>query len=236
MDVVAIIPARGGSKEIPRKNLIDVGGQPLIVWTIQAALGANSISRVIVSTDDDEIAECARTAGADVPFLRPKELAADEIHAVHAILHALTYLEDEEGVPPQYVAMLLPTAPLRTSEDIDGCAEVLRRHPDCSAISATPLSNYLTQLRRIKDGTLEPVAGDMSINTQRQDAETLYAANGAIFMSKTEALRNRKNFHHPGAQAYIMPRERSIDIDTNFDLQLVRHLVQAGDLKNSPKL
>lgn len=229
MDMLVVIPARGGSKGIPRKNLVDLNGAPLIAWTVRAALEAKSISRVIVSTDDEEIAECARSLGAEVPFQRPAEISGDDVHAAHVVFHVLDYLKKTEKKLPEFVAMLLATAPLRTSTDIDNCAQLLKDHPECSVISACKLDRYAAQFRYLRDGVLVPMIETTTFNnTQRQDAEDIYTGNGAIFMSSVKRLRENKGFHHLGARAYIMPRERSIDIDEEFDLHLARCLMKSS--------
>src|SRR5690349_8046730 len=118
-DVLAVIPARGGSKSIPRKNLAALAGKPLIVWTIEAASASQCLTRVVVSTDDPEITAVAAAAGAEVPFVRPAELAQDETPAIEPILHAVDWLDQHEGYRPDFVMILQPTSPLRQAEDID---------------------------------------------------------------------------------------------------------------------
>lgn len=226
MDILAVIPARGGSKGIPRKNLVDFCGMPLIAWTIRAALGASSISRVVVSTEDKEIAACAESHGAEVPFMRPNDIASDDVHAVQVVLHALSELEAKENYTPEFIAMLLPTSPLKTSEDIDSCAAVLEAHPDCSAISVSELHYFAEQFRYLRNGVLEPLVKSETYTIQRQDAEPIYTANGAVFMSSVRQLQERKEFHHPGARAYVMPFERSIDINAEIDLELARYMIE----------
>jgi len=225
MDMLAVIPARGGSKGIPRKNLIDLGGKPLLAWTIQAALESKSISRVIVSTEDNEIADCAESFGAEVPFMRPMEIAGDDVHAVQVVRSTLAGLKEKENYHPQFIAMLLPTSPLKTSDDIDACAAVLKAHPDCSAISVSELHYFAEQFRHLRNGVLEPLIKAETYTIQRQDAEPVYTANGAVFMSSVACLEERKEFHHPGARAYVMPFERSIDINSETDLELARYLL-----------
>ncbi len=225
MKILAVIPARGGSRGVARKNVRTVGGKPLIAWTIEAASRASLLDRVIVSTDDPEIAETARSLGADVPFTRPADLAGDSVHASQTVLHALDVLQADEAYVPDGVALLLPTSPLRTTDDIDACLAILERHPDDAVVTVALQSRYLTQLRTIEDGFARPVVGSPTYNTQRQAADKLYAANGAVFASGVATFRAQVGFHHDRTRAHVMPVERSIDIDTPFDLELADFLL-----------
>ncbi len=131
-NIVCVIPARGGSKGIPGKNLVDLGGKRLLNWTIEAALESKVASRVIVSTDDKDIASFAREAGASVPFIRPHEIATDDIHSVHVVLHVLDWLHDTEGFTPDGIMMLLPTSPFRSFEHIRGATNLFLRGYDAT--------------------------------------------------------------------------------------------------------
>lgn len=227
-DVLAVVPARGGSKGIPRKNLADVGGRPLIAWTVAAAAAAACRPRVVVSTDDDEIAAAAREAGAEVPFRRAAELADDGIHAVHVVLDALDRLERSESYVPDATLMLLPTAPLRRGEHVDGAVELLRRHPGSTVVGVYQWAHYPTNLRYQRDGRLVPVVTADDFNVQRQDQEELYVVNGAIFGADTAVLRECRTFHTPDALAYVMSARDSVDINDAQELDLARRLLTEG--------
>ena len=212
---MAIIPARGNSKGIPRKNLAPLGGKPLISWTIAAALGAPSIERVIVSTEDPEIAAISRTAGVEVPFMRPAELAADAIHSVKVVLHTLTWLAEHDHYEPEVIVMLLPTAPFRTSEHIAAAVQEHGKHGD-PVIGVARLELYSHRLRTIRDQQLKPII-QVDPDNQRQDAKQLYYVNGCIHIASYHDLITKQTFHTAAARPYLMDSDSSLDIDTPDD-------------------
>ncbi len=221
MNAFALIPARGGSKGIPRKNIKLIGGKPLIVWTIEAALRSSLLSAVVVSTDDLEIADVARRAGAQVPFMRPAELAQDQTPGLDPVLHALNKL-------PQFDSVLLlqPTSPLRTTADIDACLQLALLHnaPSVVSVSETDTHPYWTYrvtedqaLRRFVDA--EPIA-------RRQDLPQAFALNGALYFADANWLRSSGTFVGPETLAYVMAKERSVDLDTPLDWKLAELLLK----------
>ena len=220
--IVAVIPARGGSKGILGKNLVEVGDKPMIAWSIEAALSSEAIDRLIVSTDSEDIARVARDAGAEVPFMRPSFLALDEVHAVEVVLHVLDWLRKEEGVVPEGVMMLLPTSPLRRSEDIQGAVELFRSRGAQSVVSVVDLGKYMTNLRYMRGEQLEMVDPSENRNAQRQGLEKLYSVNGSIFLARTSVLIDRGTFHVDGALGYKMDAIASIDINEPEDLFFAR--------------
>ena len=226
--VLAVIPARGGSQGIPRKNLAPLGGIPLLAWTIRAAQGSHRITRVLVSTEDDEIAALARAEGAGVPFVRPQALAKGDVHSVHTVLHALAWLKEHERYEPEIVIMLLPTSPLRTAVQIDEAVALFVQHEPPSVVSVTDLGKQLLHLRRIENGVLKPLVASGDLNIQRQDSEPLYALNGSIYVTSSARLNAQKTFHQEGAIPYRMPFRSSVDINEPFDLTLAECLLQAG--------
>ena len=219
---MAVIPARGGSKGIPRKNLCEVAGKSLLAWAVDGALAAKSVGRVLVSTEDAEIAEAARQCGAEVPFVRPPELADGAVHAVHVVFHALDWLQEHEDYVPDIVLMLLPTGIFRTAAQIDGAVELFRSRTPQSVVSVCKLDKKRPHLRIIRDGLLQPLEELETANFQRQDVENLYAGNGAIFVSSPEHLRANGSFHAPLTLPYIMSWLNSLDIDEPKDLELAR--------------
>lgn len=225
--IVAVVPARGGSRGIARKNLAQVGGRPMLAWAVRAALDSGVVDRVIVSTDDAQIAEAARRAGAEVPFMRPPALAADAVHAVHVALHALEWIGAEDGGAPEGVAMLLPTSPMRRAEDVRGAVELFDRHRAEAVIGVSDLGKYMTNLRYLQRARLVRVAPGEDPNAQRQGQSSLHAVNGAIFLARPEALRKAGTFHLPGALGYPMGPLESIDVNAPADLELARRLFQA---------
>ncbi len=219
--MLGLITARGGSKGVPRKNLCPVGGRPLIEWTIDAALKAGRLDRVVVSTDDPEIAQAARDAGGDTPFLRPAKLARDETPHIDVVLHALDWLS-ERGDEYEYVALLQPTSPLRTSEDIDEAVGLAIRRSAEAVVSVVETHDHPYLTRRMnEDGTLSEFVRCDIAYPRRQDLPAAFALNGAVFVNRPESLKSCRSFCPHGALAYVMPPERSLQIDTPWDLRLV---------------
>ena len=221
MKIIAFIPARGGSKSIPKKNLALVGGKPLIAWTIEAALHSKHLDEIIVSTDNEEIAECAQRYGAEVPFLRPQELAADTTLTIDVALHLINWYQAEHHNNPDYLLTLQPTSPFRTTQDIDNAITVaLTKEPD-AVVSVYPADPhpYLTKI--ITDnGMLSNFIQTDKEYLRRQDMPPAYALNGAIYLNKVESLINDRSFLPENTLAYVMPAERSLDIDDHWDLKI----------------
>lgn len=193
-DVLALIPARGGSKGIPRKNVIEIAGKPLIAWSIRHALDSERITRVIVSTDDDEIADVAAAWGAEVPFRRPPELAADESPDIDVMRHALTVLAEHQGFRPALVVHLRPTGPVRRVADIDAAIDLLASHPEADALrSVSPAHQSPYKMWRIlDDGTMAPlleVAGMRDCQSRpRQRLPQVYWQNGYVDVFRPRAV------------------------------------------------
>ncbi|MDA7840052.1 acylneuraminate cytidylyltransferase family protein [Luminiphilus sp.] len=224
--ILCVIPARLGSKGVPKKNLADLGGKPLIAWTIEAALGCKLIDRVIVSTESREISQVAAKYGAEVPFLRPNEIASDEVHAVHVVLHALDWLKNNEKYLPHAVMMLLPTSPLRSSGDISKAIQMFFSENENAVISVCDTGKYLTNLRYLNGGKLEYIDASATRNLQRQGLEKLYAVNGSIFLMKRRDLIKSGSFHVDGARGVVMDQYASLDINEFSDLDLGRILLE----------
>src|SRR5215510_4330966 len=147
--VLGIIPARGGSKGVRRKNIAPLAGRPMIAWTIAAALGSPSLSRVVISTEDREISEVARSLGADTPFFRPEELARDETPGIAPVLHAVRWLAKEENYTPDYVMLLQPTSPLRITEDIENAVRIAREKQCDAVVSVTEAAGHPFWMKQI---------------------------------------------------------------------------------------
>lgn len=223
--IVALILARGGSRRLPGKNVAPLGGRPLIAWTVEAARSAPSVARVIISTDDDAIAEAARAAGAEVPFRRPPVLSDDAATSEDAALHALDWLATEEG-EPEWLMLLQPTSPFRTAEDIEGAVAVSRSHADVDAVVAVSELVPATWLVRLTEGDRlerwDPAASP----------EMLYRPNGSIYLVRTAALRREGTFRPAATCGYLMPARRSLDIDMPFDLELAHALLDSASEGN----
>lgn len=220
-DITAVIPARGGSKSVHKKNTAPVGGKPLIYWTIAAALQSRMLSRVIVSTDDAEIAAVARAAGAEVPFMRPAELARDDTPGIAPILHAIDWFAQAEAYSPDAVMCLQPTSPLRTVEDIDNAIELARRSDADAVVSGVVAAQHPYWMKQTDaSGRVRPFLELETPPTRRQDLPTVYALNGALYLARRTVLIERKTWYTDRTYLYIMPEERSLDIDTPWDLHL----------------
>lgn len=219
--VLGVIPARGGSKGVVGKNLRDLAGKPLLAWTIEAAQRARLLDRVILSSEDDAIIDVARRFDCEVPFKRPPHLAEDDTPGVEPVIHAV------DSVPGfDYVVLLQPTSPLRLSSDIDAAIEACVRREVSSCVSVVALNKPLAWMRRMRpDGRLEPVLDPGTPVLRRQEAEPIYAFNGAIYVNEIETLRRTRRLVTEDTIAYVMPFERSVDIDTEADLQLCEFLL-----------
>jgi CMP-N-acetylneuraminic acid synthetase len=220
--VVGLITARGGSKGIPQKNVRPLAGKPLIAWTIEAALRSRLLERVIVSTDDEEIARTAREWGADVPFMRPVELAQDDSPHLAVIRHALGWLGSEQKTEFDYLLLLQPTSPLRSTEDIDKSI-ALAEEKDADAVVSVCLTHDHPFLSKqvTADGRLLDFVEKPPGYLARQRLPPAYSLNGAIYLVRRSVLLERDDWYTDSTFAYIMPPERSLDIDTPWDLHLV---------------
>mmetsp|Transcript_13581 Transcript_13581/g.59282 ORF Transcript_13581/g.59282 Transcript_13581/m.59282 type:complete len:691 (-) Transcript_13581:397-2469(-) len=233
--ILGLITARGGSKGIPGKNIIDLNGKPLIQYTIEAALSSKQLDRVILSTDSDEIAEVAQNCGCEVPFRRPSELAADDSSHLACIVHALNILRETECFVPDFVVILQPTSPFRKSIDIDTCINIMLTSSCDMVLSVCESSlNLSKNFYFAADGTLSPFAESTAEidYTPRQKLLKTYAENGAVYVLRTQSLLcppdnapNVGSFRSADTKGYEMPVERSLDIDNPFDLHVARLLM-----------
>lgn len=219
--VLAVIPARGGSKGIPRKNIIDLSGKPLIAWTIEAAKNSRYIDRIILSSEDEEIIKIASVLECEVPFKRPIELAQDDTPGIDPVIHALENINGYD-----YVVLLQPTSPLRKSEDIDECIMMCVNNNlhSCVSVSETDKSPYWMYTMN-ENYTLNKILSHDSSISQRQLLPKAYYLNGAVYVADIRWIIKSKKFESANTFAYVMPKERSIDIDTIFDLKLAEYLL-----------
>ena len=222
--ILAVIPARGGSKGIPNKNIIDIGGSPLIKYTIDAALNSKALTHCVVSTDSETISEIAKSYGALVPFRRPEELSNDTALSLPVIQHAVYFMEEQYAQLYDAVVMLQPTTPLRTSEDIDAALNLLFTKCADSVISVVDVEGYHPlRMKRVVDGHLiNYIDQGQEDMRPRQDLPPVYIRNGAIYAIMRDILMDKDSFVGQDSRAYIMPPERSVNIDTNRDLLLAQ--------------
>lgn len=222
MTVLAVITARGGSKGIPRKNIRNIAGKPLIAWTIEEARKSRYIDRLILSSEDREIMEVAEKWGCEVPFSRPMELAQDGTPGVEPVLHAIKTLPEKY----YYVVLLQPTSPLRKAEDIDGCIElcISRSAKSCVSVTEPDKSPYWMYTLDAQ-GKMLPVLGADKVFLRRQDLPEIYSVNGAVYVADCSWLLNNGTFILAETIAYKMPRERSVDIDLDVDFRFAEFLM-----------
>ena len=194
--VLGLIPARAGSKGIPRKNIAPVASHPLIAWSIMAAKQSKKLDRVIVSTDSKEIADVARKYDAEVPFLRPKEFARDESSSEEAAIHALGWLDENEEYIPDYLLYLQPTSPLRTAEDIDNSIQLAKDKNADAVLSVMPVNRHPYFMKTVDfEGRLRHFTKQQKPVPRRQELPPLYTLNGAIFLVRREILLKRQDWY-----------------------------------------
>ena len=218
---LAIIPARGGSKRLPRKNVLDLCGKPLIAYTIEAALKSKYIDKVIVSSDDDEILNISLNFGAET-IKRPVELASDTATTFDAIKHTIDNFEKYD-----YIVLLQPTSPLRNEKHIDEAIELLEEKQADAIVSVCEMDHSPLWSNTLpKDGNMNNFLRDEVLNKRSQDLEKYYRVNGAVYICKTDKLLENKSFFlKDNIFAYIMDRKSSIDIDEEIDFEIAKVLI-----------
>lgn len=229
-NILGLIPARGGSKGLPRKNIKPLLGKPLIAWTIEQALASKYIDKVIVSTEDEEIAEVSKKYGAKVPFMRPKELATDDSPTSDVILHALNWFQKKEE-NYDYVVLLESTSPLRETNDIDECVKLLIDNESAkSIVSISKLESAHPEFNVIideKSNFIKKIDGSTDFRfLRRQDLSNVYFFDGTIYISEAKAFFKNQTFYHNRTLAYIVPRWKSIEVDEMFDMICVEAIIK----------
>jgi len=224
--VLAIIPARGGSKGILRKNIKDLCGKPLIAWTIEESLKSKYIDRLIVSTEDKEISEISKAYGAEVPFLRPKELARDDTPGIEPLLHCISWLEDNENYCPYYICTLQCTSPFRRVKHINEALEKLlvKQGDSIIGVCKSEISPYW--MKKIENGKLTDFIKNSSKYNRRQDLPVIYRLNGALYIGKTDILLKNRSWYTDNTLPYVMSNEDSIDIDTIGDFKFAELMMK----------
>ncbi len=225
--MLVIIPARGGSKGLPGKNIKNLCGKPLIAHTIEAALKAEGIERVIVTTDSEEIAAVAREYGAEVPFLRPAALAGDNSSAVDVYLHAVDFLEKESGRSIEKFMVLLPTAPLRNSINIE---QALRQFYEQNAETLISMREAETPISWYYEMNIEGRVKNLGLDAEnavknRQVNKKYYIPNGAIYILDKKLLKEKRTYYSDNTVAYLMSAEQSVDIDCELDFKIAELLL-----------
>lgn len=221
--ILAIIPARGGSKGVPRKNIKMLAGKPLIAWTIEEAKKSKFIDMCIVSTEDQEIKSVAEKWGGNVPFMRPAELAQDETPGIEPVLHAIKMLPEYD-----FVVLLQATSPLRTVEDIDGAIAYCLDNDCESCVSVTEAEHSPYWMYRLDEQScLRPILKvEKEESYQRQKLPKVYQLNGAVYVTSVDFVEKQYRFIGDDTMGYVMPQTRSYDIDTMLDFEMVEVLMK----------
>lgn len=225
-NILGIITARGGSKGLPRKNILNILGKPLIAWTIEQALSSEYLDKVIVSTDDDEIADISKQYDVEIPFMRPKELATDTASISDAILHALRFFEDK-GVIYDYIALLEPTSPLRKKEDIDEGIAKLIENPEMDTLvtlGEVHLEHPII-VKKIQKGVVISYTGLPPIY-QRQQADKAYFPYGVLYISKVNSFYETRTFYTEKTISLSLERWQNYEIDDRIDLIVVERVMK----------
>ena len=230
MDYVALIFARSGSKGLPGKNLKVLGDKPLIGIAIECALKISRIKRVIVSTDAEEIATVSRRYGAEVPFLRPAELALDSTPEWHAWQHALNYLKDFEGSLPKSMVSLPTTSPLRSVVDVDNCINEYEKGLSDVVVTITNSHRnpYFNMVKEDASGEFVLVNKPDQIITQRQHTPTVFDLTTVCYVANSQFVLTNNGIFEGKVGAVKVPQERAIDIDTEFDFEIAQALIKSG--------
>ncbi len=235
--VLALIPARGGSKGVPRKNIRMVGGRPLIEYTIDTVLAARHLfHRAVVSTDDPEIAEVARRAGAEVPFLRPAELATDTAGSIEVVQHATRFVEEQDGLRMDWIMLLQPTEPFRTPEDLAEALRIARTEKCDSVISVVQVfAVHPMLMKRIENGRLQPWCVDEPEGTRRQDYRPeAYMRNGAVYLTRRDVVMEQGSLRGENSRPYVMSADRFVSADSELDFGMIELLMQRDKDKAPP--
>ena len=231
LKILAVIPARGGSKGVSRKNIREIHGKPLIAYSLQSAMDAGDVLyKTIVSTDDPEIAAISKNWGGEVPFMRPEELSRDQTPMVPVIKHAIFEMEQRERVTFDCVLLLQPTAIFRTGEDIRKSVSLMKKGGCDSVISVVQVfSTHPILMKKIVDDELVPYCIIEKEGTRRQDYQPpAYMRNGAIYLSKRVNIMDHDSLWGKTIRPYVMPEERSLNIDSEFDLKMAEFILSSG--------
>jgi len=225
-NILALIPARAGSKRLPDKNIKDFCGKPLVAWTIKQAKKSEYIDKVIVSTDSKKIANVCKMYGCQIPFLRPKCLSGDEAKSIDVVLHALNYMEKNEK-EYDLIMLLQPTSPLKNSGDIDKAVELLFSKNAKSIVSVCKTNYQSCWINTLtKDGCMKNFTKREKKNGKERKSAVFYKLNGAIYLAYSNYIKRFKSFIKDETFAYIMPQERSVDIDNESDFNFGEFLFQ----------
>ncbi len=230
MNILGIIPARAGSKGIPRKNMYPIAGKPLLWHTFQAIRTSTLLSRTILSTDDEEFAAYGQVHQVEVPFLRPSELAQDNTPSLNVIQHVITFLEKSEGYQPDLIVLVQPTAPLRQGQHIDEAIQLLLNSNAEAVVSVTPIPAHFNPYWLFtinSDNQMTPFLanGGPVQYPRRQLLPPLYYRNGAVYVTRREVVMEQNSLYGSSPLVYVMPPDVSVNIDTLHDIWIAEQLL-----------
>lgn len=231
--ILAIIPARGGSKRLPGKNIKKILGKPLIGYAIEAIKKSNYVDRIVVSTDDRKIAAISQRHGAETPFLRPAELASDTVPTLPAFQHAVKYFETNMGFRPDIVVIVQPTSPLVRSEDVDGAIEKMVKTKTNSCFTVCEISQRPEWMYYLDNNKPRLFLPNRWENKRSQDLPKLGIINGSVYVVNYETLMKKNKVRDKNTSIYIVPKERSVDIDDLLDFELAEFLMSRQNGKNN---
>lgn len=227
--VIAIVPARGGSKGLPGKNIKPFCGKPLIGWSIEAGRASRYIDEIMVTTDSEEVARVAREFGARVPFMRPAALAADTSTSIDVVKHALDFYTDELGQRFDLIVLLEPTSPLRTAEDVDGALRMLLDRPDAKAVvgvAKTESQNPAFLVKRDDSDFLVGYEDPGMKPLRRQEIKDVFYLEGSVYVSWIDALRAENSFYHRRTLGYEFPKWKALEIDDVYDFVMAEAIME----------
>ena len=229
--ILGIILARGGSKGIKDKNIVKFGNKPLIKWTFDAAKKSKKISKLILSTDSKKIASLARKNKIEVPFLRPKKFASDKSKSIDAIEHAINFFKKQK-VFFDYIVLLEPTSPLRTTLDINKSINLIIKNKADSLVSICRVDEINPSfLFKKKNKRLQPLEKKISNHLRRQDVDPIYFLEGTIYISKTNVLFKKRSFCHSNTIGFEVPKWKSLEIDDKTDLEIGKSILKQRKIK-----
>lgn len=220
MKTLAIIPARGGSKGIPKKNIVRIAGKPLVAWTIESAKRSHFLDRIIVSSDDSAILAVAQKYNSEI-IRRPPRYAGDRVPAYAVVLHVLEYLRRTEGYVPDIIVLLQPTSPLRTFRDIDGAITLLAERRAGAVISVAEGDNKCLKSFFMQNKVLSGIVNNKFPFKNRQDLPKVYVPNGAVYVIRTKDFQRNKEMFAKKTLGFLMGKERSIDLDSPEDIPVL---------------
>ena len=237
--VLAVIPARGGSKGLPKKNILPLVDKPLIAWSIEVGKESKYIDKLIISTDDKKIVDVAESYRCEVPFIRPEKLSSDEAATIDVLIHAFKYFTENNEVY-DYLILLEPTSPLRDSNDIDIAMDMLdsnrERADSIVGVAKVEATHPVFDVRINDGGLIEPYATENFSTFRRQEIEDLYHFEGSLYISDTKVLLKEKTFYHERTLPYIVPRWKSLEIDEMVDMITAEALINNKSLLNTDDL